>query len=387
MAGQPRYVDNRPTPSDDYLSLMNNLSNSSSVSVPISGDHSKQYLKTRNGIFTGAYGSVDQSLTISTFILNMMKDANGPVVPRRTIHINPETGTTDTLIGIQMVGNELPYQELILIGVPGDTLTITHSSGGVSGTQRPILCPGNTDYTITGDEAAYLIYDTSLLSWIITGGTGGGAGDDLGNHTAIIDLNMSNQDINNVTNILLRAGIDTSKLFFDGGSDTYITGSSFSGRINVINDSANVSAFLTSGFLTTDITCANISTNGDIDLNSNDILETGNLKFSSTGVITGSDVGFSSLNGELYCNVQANDSFYVRTNGNSRLRVHDEGIEILNTTTTRAWLSIDESTIAPTDTNVTSNECKLFCVDNGAGKTILKVQFDTGSPITIATEA
>jgi hypothetical protein len=29
----------------------------------------------------------------------------------------------------------------------------------------------------------------------------------------------------------------------------------------------------------------------------------------------------------------------------------------------------------------------IYAVDSGAGKTILKVQFDTGSPITLATEA
>ena len=124
-----------------------------------------------------------------------------------------------------------------------------------------------------------------------------------------------------------------------------------------------------------------------LGLGGDNLFDAGQVLFAETSpAVTGTDVGFSNTLGSLYCNVQTADSFYFRTAGVARFRIHDEGIEILNTDSTRAWLSIDESTTAPTSSDVASDECKLFCVDDGGGKTILKVQFNTGSPITLATE-
>jgi len=50
--------------------------------------------------------------------------------------------------------------------------------------------------------------------------------------------------------IVLESGFKTSKLFFDNGGDTYITGSGVSGRINIFNDDDNVTNFTTSGIST-----------------------------------------------------------------------------------------------------------------------------------------
>lgn len=55
-------------------------------------------------------------------------------------------------------------------------------------------------------------------------------------------LDMNNNNLINVTDIELRAGFNTSKLFFDGGGDTYLTGG-ISGTINVVNDGTNTMAF------------------------------------------------------------------------------------------------------------------------------------------------
>jgi len=60
-----------------------------------------------------------------------------------------------------------------------------------------------------------------------------------------INLNLNN--LEDVTDIILRSGFNTSKLFFDGGGDTYLTGSGTSGRINVYNDNSNNIAFTTGG--------------------------------------------------------------------------------------------------------------------------------------------
>jgi len=59
-----------------------------------------------------------------------------------------------------------------------------------------------------------------------------------------INLNLNN--LNDVTDLVLRSGFNTSKLFFDGGGDTYFTGSGTSGRINIFNDNTNTVALGTS---------------------------------------------------------------------------------------------------------------------------------------------
>ncbi len=61
------------------------------------------------------------------------------------------------------------------------------------------------------------------------------------------ELDLFDDNIVNVTDIVLKAGVATSKLFFDGGGDTYLTGSGTTGRINMINDNFNTTSFLTSG--------------------------------------------------------------------------------------------------------------------------------------------
>ena len=218
------------------------------------------------------------------------------------------------------------------------------------------------------------------------------------------------------------------KYFFDGGTDTYMTGSATSGRIDIHNNTTNVSAFLTSGFLTTNITCSGITSTGSIDIDgnllymspdkntwfaaatndiitvatnsttrmfitnsdvdlrvpltmtSNDITGVGELKFSSTGTISGSDSGISLNGNDIYLNVaSATTSFYrFRFAGSSKFTIHEDQVDIHS-----GHLKIREAS-APIGT---SNSAKIFAVDSGGGKTVLKVQFGSGSAITLATEA
>jgi hypothetical protein len=213
MTGQPRHIPNRSA--KEWTKFLNNLNHGSQTqTVPISKDNIKQYVKAKYGIINGAFGSVSNSQTISSGILDVTQDSTGDILIRRTFHINPETGTTDTLIGIETDGLELPYQEMILLGVVGDTITITHNSGSVAGTQKSIQCPQNTDYTLSGDEGIYLVYDTSITSWIITGGTGGGGADNLGNHTATQDINLSNNELDNFNKLNQQNANTTGSLNF-----------------------------------------------------------------------------------------------------------------------------------------------------------------------------
>ncbi len=51
------------------------------------------------------------------------------------------------------------------------------------------------------------------------------------------------EDVEIVQDIILQSGAGISKLFFDGGGDTYFTGSGTTGRINIFNDNVNTAAF------------------------------------------------------------------------------------------------------------------------------------------------
>jgi hypothetical protein len=330
MAGAPQYIRN-DSPDPRFNSAINtSIGTTFAESNGKSSNNVGNYMRTKQGIFNGAFGSRRSNLTIeSGGILDITQDSTSDIPIRRVIHINPFSGTTDTLIGLETDGIELPYQELIIIGVAGDTITVTHDSGGVSGTERAILCPGDTDYTLSGDEVMYLIYDTSLSKWIVTSGNGtGGSGDDLGNHTAIQDLDLNGYDIDNAFringsssritfssgsltlavdttdtfalgtasefttykkfapsssgidlgdttskwgDIYFQSGLNNSKIYLDGGGDTYITGSGLTGRINHFADGSII--FYTDP--TTSTFNSNLDLNGDLDLNSNDLLYAG----------------------------------------------------------------------------------------------------------------
>lgn len=198
--------------------------------------------------------------------------------------------------------------------------------------------------------------------------------------------NFHNNNIINVQDLEIDGDVDIAATKQLGLGTNHIQTDSTGNLEYSVASSADDHEFFVGGVGQASIQNSGLTLFNRLNANGNNLEFSGKLLFQSTGTITGSDVGFASLAGSLYCNVESADSFYFRTNGTTRLRVHDEGIEVLNTDSTRAWLSIDESTTAPTATNVQGDECKLFCVDSGAGKTILKVQFTTGSPITLATE-
>jgi len=102
MAGQPRGFNREREIDQHYLTSINNRSSGGQTTATAkSSDRTKQYLKTKNGIFNGAYGNIEDSLSIATGILDITDDSTGAIVIRRVLHINPETGVTDTLVGIE----------------------------------------------------------------------------------------------------------------------------------------------------------------------------------------------------------------------------------------------------------------------------------------------
>jgi len=214
--------------------------------------------------------------------------------------------------------------------------------------------------------------DGAYQTWRVIGTAEGGGGSWVG--TATSDLDMGGFDIINIDDIKMAVG---DKYFFDGGTDTYMTGSSTSGRINIFNNSVNVTSFLTSGLLTTNITCSGITTTGDIDMNQNEVQDCGPIKFGSTSALTGTDVGWSGLTGDIYGNVQSGDSYFFRVAGTTEVEINADGIDIRN-----GWLELEERS-APSGL---SNHARLYAKDNGAGKTQLVVIFGSGAEQVIATE-
>lgn len=203
MAGNPRHIIRDPKIDSKYLSYINNLSSgNNTTNVTSSHETIKQYVKSKNGIFSGAFGSIGSSLAISSGRLDLTANTTGAIPIRRMVYVLPESGTSDTLDNIEMTGLELPYQELTLISSTNNTITITHN-GSAGGTSKNIYCPGDTDYVLEPNEAIKLIYDPINTLWLVTGNASNTGADNLGNHTATQSLNMADNQIQRVTTLFL----------------------------------------------------------------------------------------------------------------------------------------------------------------------------------------
>lgn len=131
------------------------------------------YMKKSGGQFTGPFGSSDMTRTISTGKLNIGSSdgaALDSIPMHRRYFLDPEgAGTTDTLDLIDADGKEMDGQEIILMGIGTNVITITHNSGSAGGNNRAIMCPGNSNYTLSNKEAIFLIYDSGNSQWILVG--------------------------------------------------------------------------------------------------------------------------------------------------------------------------------------------------------------------------
>ena len=117
--------------------------------------------------------------------------------------------------------------------------------------------------------------------------------------------------------------------------------------------------------------------NAFFDLNDNEIRECGPIKFGSTSALTGTDVGWSGLTGDIFGNVQSGDSYFLRENGSTIVEIDADGIDIRS-----GFLELRETT-APAGQ---SNDSRIYSEDNGAGKTKLMVKFGTGAAVQLAIE-
>ena len=275
----------------------------------------------------------------------------------------------------EIVGKKYNGQIVILTGISGQTaITITHGSGNAG----QILCPGDVNYTLSNDESVILVDDVTAVtqSWrviSVSNATGSGG---LSNIVEDVTPQLGGSLDNNGFSINMDVG---SRIYFDGGVDTWMEGSLTSGRINVFNNTTNVTAFGTFGLLTTNITCSGITSNGDIDVNSNDIKDIAQLKFAST-TVSPTGVGITSNSGWLIYNTEASsDRHWFKTDNTLAVEIKSDQVELQDGIN----LEFRESSSAPSGS---ANGAKLFAEDNGAGKTRLMVQFGSGVAQQIAIE-
>jgi len=434
MAGLPKSV-NTDTPIDShFLSYINNLSSGgNTTNVTSSKDTIKQYVKTKNGIFNGAFGSVGHALTISSGELDLTANSTGAVVVRRMIQVNPESSTSDTLDKIESNGLELPYQELTLIATTSNTITLAHASS-VTGTQKNIYCPGDTSYVLSPNEAVKLIYDPVNTIWLVTGGnsssatvadssitfakiqdiatmkvigrtaTGSGVSSEItildsdtmsgasattlatsesikayvdasGGSTSFVGftadatLDMNNLNIEDVNALKINSGSADSAVSFS------MFGASSAGAINLIDDT-DTFQFQVDGALKLSISDTVISLSVPISVTGG-ITTSGELILTGSGVPTATNTSMTSFTGDLHYNALTGDSHYFKVNGTTEVEIDADGLDIRN-----GWLELEERT-APSGL---SNHSRLYAKDNGSGKTQLVVIFGSGAEQVIATE-
>lgn len=370
----------------------------------------KSKLSKIGGILNGALGFSENTVTISSGDCDISTTGGIDSPSKSFCIVAPETGSTDTIDTIS--GRKYAGQILIICSaIPGSTITFNHANGS----NGQIRCPNNVDFDLTYPNTVILIDDNeadgTLQTWRLIGTSATSGADNLGNHTAIQNLNMAGYDITNFDDIIGNTG---DKYVFDGSS-TYMTGSTTtSGRVNIYNNGSNVTSFLTTGILTKDIdingntlyldsdgdssiesftddtinfntsssnrmSISNTSINMANPLNmfSNDISGIKVAEFNNTGIPSSSQTGIGSTTGDMYYNALTNDSHFFRINGTTEVEIDADGIDIRN-----GWLELEERT-APSGL---SNHARIYAKDNGSGKTQLVVIFGSGAEQVIATE-
>jgi hypothetical protein len=384
----------------------------------------KSKLAKIGGQMVGSIGFKSNRTIIVSGTASIDDELGTDTIGKTLIKIIGETTGGDTIDNL--TGRKYEGQMVVLMNnssAVADTITFTHG-GGADG---QFLCPGSADYVLGAYESVLLFHDTQFATstWrlitqpVSAGGSGVEEGDSptwTGSHTwngttqifngtgfqvaattiVIGDSSSDNLTINaklqtallpdgNSINlgdssnkfkyVYLNSGLGTSRIYLDGGGDTYITGSGTSGSINIYNDGSNNTTFSTAGIVTTQL-----ETFGDIDLNSTgDIVNLDQILFASSSA-TLSGAGISSVTGDVYYNAATNDDHFFRVNNVTSLDISDHDIDVRG----GIPLKFRESSSDPT---ANSAAALLFSKDNGAGKTALYVLFPTGFKIQIAVEA
>jgi len=234
------------------------------------------------------------------------------------ISLVPESLVSDTLDNI--TGRKYEGQLLIINNATsGTTITLTDGAGGIGG----MACPDGVDFSLPYPNSVMLIDDPEFgtQTWRVIGTTASSGSTWVG--TATSDLDMSGFDIIDFNDI---KGVEGDKYIFAADENTYMTGSETSGRINIYNNSSNISSFLTSGFLTTNITCSSVSSSGNVDVNGNRVV--------------------LDSNADSYIQASSDDIINFITNDNIRLTITNLGTTISGTLLVTSTTTLDTLVMA-----------------------------------------
>tara|TARA_R110000796_G_scaffold157178_1_gene273894 strand:+ start:4767 stop:6083 length:1317 start_codon:yes stop_codon:yes gene_type:complete len=171
--GSARRFLNRRRQENSVGSINRTLKSTNNAIGTLSSDDGKNP-SLSGGVLAGTIGFGSNSLTISSGTLSLTRTATDVIQAKKIIYLSVESGTSDILDFINSSATELTGQLLTIVGNnSAHTITIQHNTQWVTGTDRSILCPGDVDYVITGDEAVDLLYDDTNLNWKIIGKTTG----------------------------------------------------------------------------------------------------------------------------------------------------------------------------------------------------------------------
>src|SRR3990167_6858618 len=143
-------------------------------------------LHVKKGDNSGFTDVLALSLTASTFFegtylrfatgipTELTLDANGEITMTASFHkLQPETGTSDTLVGIVPAGVSKAQLLFLRVSDSADTIILQHNGTPTAGNK--ILCTGGSDITVTGDrDIAVLMFDPIAGAWYAMSGGGGG---------------------------------------------------------------------------------------------------------------------------------------------------------------------------------------------------------------------
>jgi len=214
----------------------------SPTGIPQGQGHAKSDADKLSAVFGGSLSGPlafdAETSAISSGDLDItMTSAGTQKQARSLIFVATESGTADTLDTV--TGRIYPGQVLVLAGIAGNTITITHNDGGAGG----ILCPDDTDFTLSDDEMVILVDDVTAATqtWrMISGGSSGGGGTGTGTGESIHATMSADQ----TTNLAVNDHIEFDTATYDGDI-TLQTGSGQADGIFELD--ANKTYILTAG--------------------------------------------------------------------------------------------------------------------------------------------
>jgi len=266
------------------------------------------------------------------------KSGSPPTGNNNTLDISAETGAhsshyvwptggsnqMDTISGAKHAG-----QILVIESTETLTQTITDTSG--SGGNIKTL-DGNSVVLGTSKTLVLFMYSDIDTSWHqVTNpvvAAGGGGGDDLGNHTATQDLQMSTYDIIGVNNIDLDGASATVEgvvnLQFYNTSHSI---NSVSGIMLYQANASDVHRFAIGGVTKMELQTTKLDMSvATLDMNQGNITDVDSITFKND---TTNDYILSNTTGLLY-NVNATDEHYFKVGGTTKMEVDSNEIEMFD---------------------------------------------------------